>query len=186
MHKLEESGYAEKITSEETSSSAESWCILHHTVHHDGKATVVFNCAFRHQQTALNDNLLPGPSLGPSLLGVLHRFREHVVVISGDILYVVCFTKLDPEDRSLLLFIWRDMESNRPPDVYEWHVLSFGTACSPCCAIHAVQRHVRDHQSSHKDLLETVLTSFYVDNCLKSLHLPLPQPNESAPSEGQI
>jgi hypothetical protein len=32
-----------------------------------------------------------------------------------------------------------------------------------------VQRQVRDHQSGNEDLLETVITLFYVDNCLKSL-----------------
>lgn len=48
----------------------------------------------------------------------------------------------------------------------------FGTVCSPCCAIYAVQRHVRDHHGGNEDLLETVTTSFYVDNCLKSLRSP--------------
>lgn len=35
-----------------------------------------------------------------------------------------------------------------------------------------MQRHVRDHQSGNEDLLDTVITSFYVDNCLKSLRSP--------------
>lgn len=33
----------------------------------------------------LHESLLPRPSLGPSLLGVLLRFSEHPVIISGDI-----------------------------------------------------------------------------------------------------
>ena len=71
IHKLVEPGYAERITSEEASRSTESWYIPHHLVHHNGKTRVVFNCSF---QSALNDDLLPGPSLGPSLLGVVLRF----------------------------------------------------------------------------------------------------------------
>ena len=160
IHKLVEAGYAERITSEEASRSAESWYIPHHLVHHNGKARVVFNCSFRHQDSALNDDLLPGPSLGPSLLGVLLRFREHVVAISGDIRAMFHQIRLLPEDRSLVRFLWRDMDRDRPPDIYEWRVLPFGTVCSPCCAIYAVQRHIRDHQSGNEDLLETVITSF--------------------------
>ncbi|TKS64949.1 ATP-binding cassette sub-family A member 2 [Collichthys lucidus] len=64
------------------------------------------------------------------------------------------------------------MDRDKSPDIYEWHVLPFGTVSSPCCAIYAVQRDVRDHQGSNEDLLETVTTSFYVDNCLKSLRSP--------------
>lgn len=77
IHKLVEAGYAERITSEEASCSAEYWYIPHHLVHHNRKARVLFNCSFLYQESALNDDLLPGPSLGPSLFGVLLRFREH-------------------------------------------------------------------------------------------------------------
>lgn len=58
IHKLEKSGYAEKIIREKASNSAESWYIPHHIVHHNGKARVVFICSFHHQQTAWNDDLL--------------------------------------------------------------------------------------------------------------------------------
>lgn len=35
--------------------------------------------------TSLNEQLLPGPNLGPSLIGVLLRFQQHHVAISGEI-----------------------------------------------------------------------------------------------------
>ena len=40
--------------------------------------------SYQFQGQNLNKSLLPGPTLGASLLGVLLRFREHAVVISGD------------------------------------------------------------------------------------------------------
>ncbi|KAL0199202.1 hypothetical protein M9458_007742, partial [Cirrhinus mrigala] len=169
IHKLEEAGYAVRISSAEASSSSESWFVPHHIVHHNGKARVVFNCYFSHKQTNLNDSLLPGLTLGPPLLGVLLRFRQYAVAISGDIRAMFHQIRLLPEDQPLLRFLWRDMERDRVPDIYEWRVLPFGTTCSPCCATYALQRHVRDKADGNEEVAESVQQSFYVDNCLQSL-----------------
>lgn len=48
IHKLEEAGYAVRITSAEAANSTESWFVPHHIVHHNGKVRVVFNCSFSH------------------------------------------------------------------------------------------------------------------------------------------
>ncbi|KAL6483178.1 hypothetical protein MHYP_G00080500 [Metynnis hypsauchen] len=173
IHKLERAGYVIKISSDEASQSEESWYIPHHIVHHNGKARVVFNCSFKYQQTALNDILLPGPNLGASLLGVLLRFREYLVAISGDIRGMFHQIRLLPEDQPLLRFLWRDMEKERSPDIYEWRVLPFGTACSPCCAIYALQQHVKTNSAGYEEVLNSVNNAFYVDNCLQSLCTPL-------------
>nr|XP_055033861.1 uncharacterized protein LOC129422150 [Misgurnus anguillicaudatus] len=117
---------------------------------------------------SLNSQLLPGPQLGPSLLGVLLRFRQYPVAISGDIKSMFHQIRLLPEDRPLLRFLWRNMQRSNPPDIYEWQVLPFGTVCSPCCATYALQRHVHDHQEGYEDILNSILQSFYVDNCLES------------------
>ncbi|KAJ8356221.1 hypothetical protein SKAU_G00190150 [Synaphobranchus kaupii] len=116
----------------------------------------------------MNDRLLPGPSLGLSLLGVLLRFRQHQVAVSGDICSMFHQVRLLPEDRSLLRFIWRDLSCEDPPDVYEWQVLPFGTMSSPCCTIFALQQHARNHQDDFPDTLQSVQQSFYVENCLES------------------
>ena len=117
----------------------------------------------------LNDALLPGPTLGPSLLGVLLRFRQHSVAISGDIKAMFHQVRLLPEDRPLLRFVWRDLKKDMPPDIYEWQVLPFGTTCSPCCATFALQRHVIDNSSPDEDVRFSVERCFYVDNFLQSL-----------------
>lgn len=51
-----------------------SWFLPHYLVKHSGKHGLVFNSSFPVSKP--NDNLLPGPILGPSSLGVLLRFRQ--------------------------------------------------------------------------------------------------------------
>ncbi|KAK7878134.1 hypothetical protein WMY93_031215 [Mugilogobius chulae] len=172
IKRLVDTGYVVKLTPEEIHSSTESWYVPHHIVHHNNKARVVFNCSFEFQGTVLNHYLLPGPPLGPTLLGVLLRFRQFPVAVSGDIKAMFHQVRLLPEDCPLLRFLWRDGETERPPDVYEWRVLPFGTTCSPCCATFALQSHVREHKDTHQDIYNSVHTAFYVDNCLQSLSDP--------------
>ncbi|XP_019218180.1 uncharacterized protein LOC109203254 [Oreochromis niloticus] len=171
VHKLEVVGYVEKLSPEKVDCSSESWYLPHHVVHHNNKARLVFNCSYQYNGLSLNSQLLPGPILGPSLLGVLLRFREHTVAISGDIKAMFHQIRLLPEDRPLLRFLWRSMRKDEEPSVYEWQVLPFGTTCSPCCATYALQRHVRDNRQGNEDILDTVERAFYVDNCLHSLQL---------------
>ncbi|XP_061913471.1 uncharacterized protein LOC133656402 [Entelurus aequoreus] len=71
-----------------------------------------------------------------------------------------------PKYKTLLCFLWRSMKREEEPAVYEWQVLPFGTTCSPCCATYALQRHVKDNKTGYEDLVHTVGTAFYVDNCL--------------------
>lgn len=118
----------------------ESWFIPHHLVQHNEKNRIVFNCSYQFRGLNLNESLLPGPTLGASLLGVSLRFRQSTVAISGDIRSMFHQVRLLPQDRPLLKFVWRDMRRDDPPDVYEWQVLPFGTTCSPCCAMFALQR----------------------------------------------
>lgn len=138
-------------------------------VQHNGKNRVVFNCSFQLRGNNLNELLLPGPTLGSSLLAVLLRFKEHSVGISSDIRGMFHQVRLLPEDRPLLRFLWRDMNREEPPSVYEWRVLPFGTTSSPCCATFALQQHARHSSYAEDAAREAVEKSFYVDNCMVSL-----------------
>ncbi|XP_039534154.1 uncharacterized protein LOC120483252 [Pimephales promelas] len=168
IQKLESEGYIAKITPEEADKSTESWFIPHHMVHHNGKDRIVFNCSYQYHGQSLNEQLLPGPTLGPSLLGVILRFRQHAVAVSGDIKGMFHQVRLLPGDKSVLRFIWRNMDREADPGIYEWQVLPFGTTCSPCCAIYALQLHAQEHQDAMAGLADIVDNSFYVDNCLHS------------------
>ncbi|KAJ7997480.1 hypothetical protein DPEC_G00229450 [Dallia pectoralis] len=172
IQKLIQGGYVAKIKPNGLTEEGESWYVPHHMVSHNGKNRIVFNCSFQYQGLNLNESLLPGPTLGASLLGVLLRFREHAVAISGDIKGMFHQVRLLPQDRPLIRFVWRDMKREEPPEVYEWQVLPFGTTCSPCCATFALQRHVTHHSKPGDKVRFSVERCFYVDNCLQSLPTP--------------
>lgn len=168
IQRLATAGYIKKLEPGEEDTPS-SWYIPHYMVAHNGKDRVVFNCSFEFRGESLNPHLLPGPTLGPSLLAVVLRFREHAVAVSSGIRSMFHQVRLLPDDQPLLRFLWRDVKSDEPPTVYEWRVLPFGTTSSPCCATFALQKHVIDHTSEGDDVREAVPKSFYVDNCLRSL-----------------
>ena len=71
-------GYAVKVPEEELSrSDGKVWYLPHHGVYHSKKMKirVVFDCGASYQGTTLNSQLLQGPDLTSSLLGVVTRFR---------------------------------------------------------------------------------------------------------------
>jgi len=168
LDKLVQSGYVQRIPSEQVDQSHETWYFPHHIVEHNNKHRVVFDCSFEYMGQNLNKCLLPGPTLGPSLLGVLLRFRQHAIAICGDIKGMFHQVRLLNDDKPLLRFIWRRMQPDQEPTVFEWQVLPFGTTCSPCCATYAVQKHVQDHSDGNEEILNSVQHCFYVDNCLQS------------------
>ncbi|KAK3553790.1 hypothetical protein QTP70_012164 [Hemibagrus guttatus] len=168
MRKLIETGAVREVV-ESIPELPECWYIPHHIVSHNGKFRIVFNCSHQYQGQSLNQYLLPGPTLSASLLGVLIRFREHPVAVSGDIKAMFHQVRLLPEDRPLLRFLWRDLKMDEVPKILEWQVLPFGTTSSPCCATYALQRHVRQHPQTDEAIRFSVERCFYVDNCLQSL-----------------
>lgn len=133
------------------------------------KIRLVYNYSFEYEGLYLKDSLLPGPVLSTSLLGVLWKFREHCVAISGDICGMFHQVLVLPEDRQLLNFLWRDFHRDVHPDTYKCQVLIFGTTCSLCCATFTLQWHVALHSNPENDVKFSVDRCFYVDNCLQSL-----------------
>lgn len=100
---------------------------------------------------------MPVPALILSLLGVT---LESSVATCSDLL---------PENKPLLSFLWHSMRQDKPPDIYEWQVLPFGTTCSLCSTTFALQRHISSHSTPDEDVRHSVERCFYVDNCLQSI-----------------
>ena len=105
------------------------------------KTRVVFNASAAAQgRASLNDKLDPGPSLLPSLAGLLLRFRENPVAVQADIRKAFFMVGVEEEDQRFLHFVW-------PNEQGEWTTnrltrLPFGVNCSPYILTAVLQHHL--------------------------------------------
>ncbi|XP_063068882.1 uncharacterized protein LOC134460379 [Engraulis encrasicolus] len=167
-------GYAEEVPAKQLSgSSGKVWYIPHHGVRHPRKKTlrVVFDCAATFQGTSLNQQLLQGPNLNSTLLGVLLRFRQHPVAIMGDVQAMYHQVRVPLEDRDCLRFLWwAGGDLTKDVAVFRMTVHLFGAVSSPSCAIFALRKTADDSQADFpEEVVSTVKENFYVDDCLKSV-----------------
>ena len=137
-------GFARKISEEKRLMDGERWFLPHHPVSspHKPLPRAVFDSAAKHDEICLND-FETGPSLHNDLPGILLRFREKYVALSGDVSDMFCHVRLRPEDSKYHQYLWRDMDAKRTPDVYELNCLVFGDKSSHCEANFAVNTNHR-------------------------------------------
>ena len=79
-------GYATEPTV--AAENEKCWYLPHHWVYDQskpGKIPVVFDFSAEFQEALINKSLLPGPDLANQIVGVLLRFREEPVAVTGDI-----------------------------------------------------------------------------------------------------
>lgn len=172
MAKLFQKNYAEIVPDDQLHNN-NSWYIPHHAVYHPTKQKirVVFDCAAKYGGTSLNQALLQGPDLTNNLVGVLIRFRQDRIAIVSDIESMFYRVRVAKEDCDMLRFYWwADGNFDGQPVVCRMLVHLFGAASSPSCCNYALRQTVLDNADTYgKELCNTVLNNFYVDDCLKSV-----------------
>lgn len=174
MDNLISSGYAERVpTTGLERNDGKVWYIPHHGVYHPkkGKIRVVFDCAASFQGASLNAHLLQGPDLTSGLVGVLTRFRREQVVLMSDIEAMFHQVRVPEGDSDLLRFLWwPNGDFNQQMVEYRMVVHLFGATSSPSCANFALRKCAEDNkQLFSQQAYETIMHSFYVDDCLASV-----------------
>ena len=168
-------GYARKIPEESVNDVGNiSWYLPHHNVVNSKKpekVRVVFDCSATFNGESLNNNVLQGPDLTNSLVGVLCRFRQENVAIVADIEAMYHQVRVDPNDIDALKFMWfPDGDLSKQPEEYQMLVHLFGGIWSSCCANYALQRTALDNSEKFDaDVISTVQKDFYVDDLIKSV-----------------
>lgn len=167
-------GYAERVPEHEVNrSDGRLWYIPHHGVHHPKKGTlrVVFDCGAEFRGKSLNGQLLQGPYLTSSLLGVLTRFRQEPVALMADIRSMFHQVLVTPKDRDFLRFLWwPGGDVTQQLEEYRMTAHLFGAVSSPSCACFALRRTAEDNQGTFSDkAIDTINRNFYMDDCLKSV-----------------
>ena len=168
-------GHAERVPEEQLHrNDGRLWYIPHHGVYHKRKKTirVVFDCTSSFQGASLNSELLQGPDLTNTLLGVLLRFRQEPVAVMADIEGMFHQVKIPEDDVDFLRFLWwPGGDTNEPLAEYRMTVHLFGAVSSPSCANFALRRTADENEGKYgTEVLNTIRRNFYVDDCLKSVH----------------
>ena len=145
------------------------WYLPHHPVQNPnkpGKIRRVANAASKYRGQSLNSNLLTGPDLLNSLLGILLRFREHPVAILADIESMFMQIAVKQEDQSALRFLW---SKNDFIMQYQFTRLIFGATCSPSMAIFVLIQCAKDNAENFPKAFAAITKQFYMDDYVHSL-----------------
>ena len=174
MQEMEVMKFSRKLTDAEL---AEYTGPVHYISHHevlrpDKKSTpirIVFNSSSVYQGHRLNDYWLKGPDLLNSIFGVVLRFRENQVAISGDISKMYHRILIPEEDQHVHRFLWRSMEIDRKPDTYVKTVLTFGDKPPPAMAQIALRKTAAEGEIHSPSAAKTLKENSYMDDILDSV-----------------
>ena len=127
MNDIIRAGYAERAPKK----NVKAWYIPHHGVYHPkkpGKIRVVFDCSAEFEGHSLDRELLQGPDLTKSLLGIMCRFRQESVAFACDIEGMFHQVKVNEEHRDYLRFLWWDQgDTTKEPEEFRMTVHLFST-----------------------------------------------------------
>lgn len=137
------------------------------------KTRMVFDASAKDKhEFSLNECLATGPSLTPSLFGVLTRFRSYNYVVVGDIEKAFLQISIRPEDREYVRCLWfEDPENidwvnfeNNALIEYKICRLLFGATCSPFVLTSTLITHVESNSKGDPAFAKKLLESLHVDD----------------------
>lgn len=153
-------GHAELIPPSEIHNSCKFHFYLPiHAVHKPSSSSTKFRLVFDASAksangVALNDILLPGPSVCSSLTSTLLRFCSHRHGMTSDITKMFRGVKLNPPDRDYHRFFLRD-ERGR---LEEWRMnrVTFGVTSSPFLASQVLREIADEYQEEYPEAARTI------------------------------
>ncbi|XP_072400762.1 uncharacterized protein [Diabrotica undecimpunctata] len=147
-----------------------SYYFPHHGVINENSETtrlrVVFNgSATTDTSVSFNDLQYNGPKVQEDLVSILLRFRQHYVVVGGDVAKMYRMIWVVPEQRSLQKVFWR-----ASPDAdlkeYTLNTVTYGTKSAPYLAIRCLKELGVQCAENRPEASQTILKDFYVDDLL--------------------
>ncbi|KRX38702.1 hypothetical protein T09_11914, partial [Trichinella sp. T9] len=159
-------------TDEKDGIPGKTWYLPHHAVYRDDKTTtkcrIVFDASAKYQGTSLNDFLEPGPPLQNQILDILIRFRRFKIGVQADISKMFLQIRLDPEDKDVSRFLWRNMKEGKRPRIFRFNRVTFGLNCAPFLAMAVLHHHAELNQAEYGKAVENVKRNMYVDDIVLS------------------
>lgn len=150
-----------------------TWYLPHFGVYHPKKPDqirVVFDSSAEFEGVSLNKELLPGPDLMNSLVGVLIRFRQENVATMCDIEQMFHSFHVTPEHQNFLRFLWyKDNDPSKEIIENKMTVHLFGNGPSPAIATFGLRKTADDGEEKYgKATRDFIHRNFYVDDGLTS------------------
>ena len=174
MMEMTEMQFARKLTKQELETyKGPVHYIAHHEIVRPDKTTpfrIVFNSSASFQGCRINDYCTKGPDLLNNLLRVTLRFRANEVAVTGDISKMYHRVRIPEQDQQVQRYLWRNMETNREPDVYVKTVLTFGDKPAPAMAQIALRKTADQAKSSYPEAAQELKNNTYADDICNSVH----------------
>ncbi|XP_064653104.1 uncharacterized protein LOC135503459 [Lineus longissimus] len=157
IEQYENMGFSEKVKSDADPAKT-VYYLPHHAVVREDKTTtktgIVFDASARDKHgVSLNDCLHQGPALQPNQYGDVKKMFLQI--------------KIREEDREWEhRYLWRDGNSDRPPEIYRMNRVTFGVNASPFLAIATVKHHTRRLEKVYPQAAREIQDNMNVDDCL--------------------
>ncbi|XP_058449407.1 uncharacterized protein LOC131429350 [Malaya genurostris] len=142
----------------------------HHAIHRPESSTtktrIVFDATCKGTtQLSLNDILLVGPIVQPSLLTIVLNFRSPKFVFIADIEKMFRQVWVHPADRKLQQVLWRS-DTSQPVHRYQLTTITYGTASAPYLATRVLNQLAEDEGAKFPLGARIIREGFYVDDVL--------------------
>ncbi|XP_063547169.1 uncharacterized protein LOC134754760 [Cydia strobilella] len=169
VNHLFENDFAREMA--DTSLTPNTWYLPHFGVDNPNKKELrlVYDAAAKSQGKSLNDFLLTGPDLLASLFGIMVRFREDRVAVTGDIKDMFLRIKINPVDQNAIKFLWRGRNPTGPVKTYAMTSLIFGANCSPFIAQYIKNKNASRFESTLPAAVAAIHRQHYMDDYIDSL-----------------
>lgn len=82
----------------------------------------------------------------------------------GDVADMFCHIHVKPDNRKYHQYLWRDLDTVRPPDVYEMNCLVFGHKSLPCEANFPEIHTTEDNEEQWPEAAAAVRRDIFVDD----------------------
>ena len=172
MEKVIDKGHASPVDQQNLQTKpGKLWYLPHFRVRHPKKKSlrIVFNLSAEFKGASLNKQLLPGPDLMNSLLGVLKRFRRENYAIMCNIEQMFHSFYVNPEHRDFLCFLWfRDNDPKQPIIDYRMNVHLLGNGPSPAVAMLGLRKTVDGEEKFSSEVKNFVCRNIFVDDGIVS------------------
>ena len=103
------------------------------------------------------------------LLDVFLRFRRNPVAVTCDIKEMCFQVEIEESDRPWFRLLWRDLDSEREPEVYKFSGVVFGKHSAPMESQFVAQENARRNQEKYPLAAESVLKWTNVDDSMDSV-----------------